>query len=250
MGEALDDIGAQHVRLRLVFFAQGEHDAGEGQIAGAAKQDAMRGGVIECTELRESNRDPDDVRRALADPAPWWFADPRDAEYAQALCRLNFGRSAATATGAGQAVSSAARLLMPSHPSLIPANHATVLPVTAAAPGLASFPAAVREAEESGVCCVAVRLRLDDPQHAGDQVWLAARGYILTAVSPPKRTWQLRSGRREPVSAGAVGVWCRARPGLPVVPPHYLQRDGADDAERAVLSHLRERCGRLGADAA
>jgi len=206
----------------------------------------MRGGVIECTELRESNRDPDDVRSALAAPVPWLFADPRDGEYARALCRLNFGTPASIATLAVKRVSPVpTRLLMPPHPSLFPANHATVKPATTAAPGLAGFPEAVRQAEDSGVCCVAVHLRLDDPQQVNNQAWLAGRGYVLTAVSPPKRTWQLRGGQRELISAAAIGIWCRARPDLPVVAPYYLQHDGADEAERAVLSHLRDRFGEL-----
>jgi len=206
----------------------------------------MRGGVIECTELRESNRDPDDVRSALATPVPWLFADPGDGEYAQALCRLNFGTPASIATVAVKRVSAVpTRLLLPPHPSLFPANHATVKPTTTAAPGLAGFPEAVRQAEDSGVCCVAVHLRLDDPQQVNNQAWLAGRGYVLTAVSPPKRTWQLRGGQRELISAAATGIWCRTRPDLPVVAPYYLQHDGADEAERAVLSHLRERCGEL-----
>ena len=204
----------------------------------------MRGGVVECTELRESNRDPDDVRRALAGPSRWWFADSRDAAYAQALCRLNFGLSPAVTARAGPPAPSAspARLLLPFRPSLISANHATVQPVTMTAPGLPSFPAAVEQAEESGVCCVAVHLRLDDAGQVGNQAWLAGRGYVLTAISPPKQTWRLLDGTREPVSARASGIWCRIRPGQPVVLPHYVQRTGADDVERAVLFQLRERC--------
>jgi hypothetical protein len=231
-GEAVQHIHCQHVRSR--FW-------------GIVPFYVMQGDVIECTELRESNRDPADVRRALHDSPPWWFADPRDADYAEALCRLNFGFVPSLRLLAGRAApaDSGMRVILPPSKALLATNHATVRPD--AGNGSLGLAAAVASAESADPCCVAVHLALDEPRRAADQAWLADRGYVLTAVSAPKLSWQRVQGQLRPVRISATGIWCRTRAGFPVIGPHYLRRDGADPAEQAVLEQLRSRLALLGA---
>lgn len=230
-GEAVQHIHCHHVRSRYW---------------GIVPFYVMQGGVLECTELRESYRDPDEARRAVAEDPPWWFAAKQDAEFARALCRLNYG-SPGPVTGAlapeqGDPTTEMAVRIPPS-PALVPTNHATVR----AEPGGLPLAKAVQLAEDSGVCCVAVHVALAEPDRLADQVWLANRGYMLTALSPPKRTWQRSAGQpARPISVGATGIWCRTRPDLPVVGPYYLHCPGADDDEEAVLVQLRSRLAALG----
>lgn len=236
-GEAVQHIHCAHVRSRYW---------------GIVPFYIMQGGVLECTELRESNRDPDDLRRALAVGEPWWFADPDDADFAAALVRLNTGAPVDTQVrGGARPTATRSTLIAPPSADLVPTNHATVRPSRAheASTHVSSFTDGVRAAESLGSCTVAVHLPLDAPERTADQGWLNGRGYTLTAISPPKRSWQVIDGTRRDTITGPTGVWCASRADLSVVPPHYLDRDDLDDDETAVLEHLRRRLAELSAHA-
>ncbi|QKG18646.1 hypothetical protein [Actinomadura verrucosospora] len=233
-GEAVQHIHCAHVRSRYW---------------GIAPFYVMQGGVLECTELRESYRDPDDLRRALPATEPWWFADPDDAAFATALTRLNLGIAVGTraASPPGRCSRTLSTLIAPRNADLVPTNHATVRTARPDEKGddVLPFPDAVEAAESLGACTVAVQLPLDDPGRAADQALLAERGYVLTAVSPPKRSWQTVAGVRSEIATGPAGLWCRIRPGLTLVTPHYLERTGLGQEEAAVLDQLRRRLSAL-----
>ncbi|CCH71003.1 hypothetical protein BN10_740015 [Phycicoccus elongatus Lp2] len=199
----------------------------------------MQGGVLEQTELRESNRDPLDVVRALRDQPVWHFADDREARFAASLVELNFGfPQPVTVDDGSETADSWPGFVstLPPSPALVPNNHASL---RIAAEGGASLDATVAEAIASGVCCVAVRLPLSDPFTSGVQRWLRAHGFNLSAVCPPKDTWYADPLRHD-VQTPAYGIWVRPRPGLVVIPPHYAQRLGAIPAESEVLRYHRE----------
>jgi hypothetical protein len=206
----------------------------------------MQRGVLEQLEYRESNRDPDDVRKALRASNGWSFADPDEASFAAALVRLNYGFDvpAATVPARPRASDHAVSVVMPKTPELVPANHGTVVPLgyghaTPVEPLPAS--AAVEQVVDSGVCCAVVWVPLEDPGGVGFQAWLSSLGFTLTAVVPPKHTGPASDGvgRRDRVPA--FGIWSRPRPGLPIVPPYYADQatDLAD--EDVVLRYLRAR---------
>jgi hypothetical protein len=238
-GEAVQHIHCAHVQSRfwgiLPFYV-------------------MQGGVLECTELRESNRDPDDLRRALSASGTWWFANQDDAAFAEALTRLNVttGVDARVNLGAARASDTKSLLIVPPNTALVPTNHATVRTARAGESGdqIRSFPDAIGAAESIGSCTVAAQLPLDDPTRTTDQAWLARRGYTLTAISPPKHSWQVVAGVRQQVTTGPTGVWCKVRPGLSVIAPHYLDHVSLDPDEAAVLEQLRVRLNAIGARSA
>ncbi|NBH08574.1 hypothetical protein [Amycolatopsis sp. SID8362] len=234
-GEAVQHIHCTHVRS---------------QHWGIVPFYVMQGGVLECTELREAHRDPDVVRRAVPASTPWWFADADDAAFAEALTRLNLAAPAGVRVARSRARPSPARstVIAPQSTELIAANHVTVRPERAGDADALPFPDAVRAAESLGCCTVAVRLPLDDPDRTADQNWLAQAGFTLTAISPPKRSWQTVAGTKRDLTTPPTGIWCRIRPDLHLAPPHYLNRPGADEDEAAVLDHLRRRISTLRAD--
>ncbi|MFC9965650.1 hypothetical protein ACFVH4_15585 [Nocardia ignorata] len=237
-GEAVQHIHCTHVQSR--FW-------------GIVPFYVMQGGVLECTELRESNRDPDEVGEALSAGGTWWFANQNDATFAESLTRLNF----ATAIDArldprcAEPSDTGSLLIVPPTAELVPTNHATVRAARAGEEGahLWSFPDAVREAESRGCCTVAAHLPLGDPARTPDQAWLARRGYTLTAISPPKRSSQVVAGTRQETISGPTGIWCAVRRDLNTVAPHYLQRTDLDPDETAVLEQLRGRLATLRAPA-
>ncbi|GEM_PF-6725666 len=231
-GEAVQHIHCQHVRSRfwgvLPFYV-------------------MQGGVLECTELRESYRDPQDVRRAAAAQGPWYFYDPADATFAESLWQLSMSAPLLTRVIPGSEGTTATRagLLRPADPAVASSNHVTVREVRPGSRGL-SWSDAVLQAETTGACSVAVHLPLTDAARVPDQRWLAERGYAMVAISPPKHSWQVGGESRSPVNTGATGIWCRPRADLKVVGPHYLRRADLDDVETAVLTALRPRLESIG----
>jgi len=230
-GEAVQHIHCAHVRSRYW---------------GITPFYLMQGGVVECMELRESNRDPADLRRALTAGGPWWFADRDDAAFAEALTRLNTGEPVSVRTGGGTGpTDTRSTVTAPRDAKLVPTNHVIVRPAHADETGGSPFQDAVREAESLGGCTVVVHLPLDTPERTADQEWIARRGYTLTAISPPKRSWQVVAGTRRDTVTGPTGVWCAIRGDLPVAPPHYVDRTDLDADEMAVLEHLRRRLSAL-----
>jgi hypothetical protein len=228
-GEALQRIHRRYVRSRFWGYVPFY---------------VMRGGVLEQTELRESNRDPDDVLRALTDSPPWHFAKSEEGRFAAALSELNFGlRPEIVVSPVGLAGGGEQRgyeLLMPRTAALVPTNHATVRPLEGGdSPGL-TLSTAVRKALRSWVCCCAVRLTLTDPDTVPAQRWLLDHGFRLSAVVPPKKTWLVSAGRRRDVDVLPTGVWTRPRDGLPVVGPYYRDFPARTEAEGAVLDYLRD----------
>ncbi|WP_437762651.1 hypothetical protein WMF27_45165 [Sorangium sp. So ce281] len=205
----------------------------------------MQGGVIEQTEFRESNRDPEEILGALRSTDPWVFADAREGAYAEAMALLNFGvRPPIKIVDAAQSASTTpSRLLLPPSESLIASNHGTVLLSSDGAPHAEALAAhvAVERLMESGVCCSVVRMRLDDPTLAPFQAWLFARGFRLTAVVPPKRTWVVRDGLRRDLAFPPLGLWSRPRPDLAVVQPYYLDQEAMSPDEAVVLEYVRDR---------
>ncbi|WP_194838855.1 hypothetical protein [Nocardia sp. XZ_19_369] len=205
----------------------------------------MQGGVLECTELRESNRDPSELGAALSTSGTWWFADPDDAAFAEALTRLNVaaGIDTQVCVSRTQPSDTKSLLIAPPRAELMPTNHTTVRAarVDESDAPVRPFPEAIRAAESLGSCTVAAQLPLDDPARTADQAWLARRGYTLTAISPPKRSWQVVADVRHETVSSPTGVWCRVRRGLSVVPPYYLDRADLDPDETTLLEQLRSR---------
>jgi hypothetical protein len=195
----------------------------------------MQGGVLEQLDLVESNRDPLDVMHALRQTPPWLFHDPAEARFASALAELNFGiRPPVRMPGpTGTAERIRYRVLAPSA-DLASANHAVVRPDVAGAP----LDQAVGEAVDSGACAVAVHVDLTQPDGPEVQEELAGRGFRLSAVVPPKRTWFERNGTRRPVHCRATGIWVRPRPDLTVVQPYYREQPPSRAAEAEVLRYL------------
>jgi len=167
-----------------------------------------RSDVLAPAELRESNRDPADVLRALAASLPWHFAEQAEGRFAAALTETNFGRRPEiVVSGTGTGDHRGYQVLMPRIAALTSATHATVRPADAGdSPGFA-LSTAVRKALRSWVCCCAVHLPLTDPDTIPAQRWLLDHGFRLSAVVPPKRTWLVSAGRRRDVEVPATGVW-------------------------------------------
>jgi hypothetical protein len=221
-GEAIHRIHTHYVRSRFWGYAPWY---------------VMQGGVIELTEFRESNRDPDDVRTALQSSPPWLFADNTEAEYAAALALISFGAAVPVRVGAQAPFRDPqARLTAPPSAELERDNHGTV---TVTAGGPLRFTEALRRLDGLGVCCAVVHLPLTDPSTVYAQSLLRKRGYRLTAVLPPKRTWVMRDGRKSDVALEPVGIWSRPRPDLAVVAPYYLDLAPGNAAERTVLAYVR-----------
>lgn len=224
-GEAVNAIHRRYVQSRFWGFAPWY---------------VMQGGVLEVLELRECNRDPGDVRRAVLRSAPWIFADEGESRFATALCEISLGARPSLASAVVRAVPRfRAGLFFPSGRELRRFNPAFLRATGRADSGGAPFDEKCRELTRAGAACSAVRLRLDEPRQAVAQIWLRRRGFRLTAIVPPKTTWVARDGRRRSVQTPPYGFWCRPRPGLKLELPFYVGESGGTQQERDVLIHLR-----------
>lgn len=191
----------------------------------------MQGGVLEQTELRESNRNPDVVAAAL--DVPWCFAEERDAAFARALSMVNLGRSPVTnvSSAASSGVAPMMRLLQPPSEDLVGNNHITLV-----ADDRGERPAdLVARCEALEPCCIAVKVSLEDAPHVALQRWLNEQGFRMSAVVPPKLVPSTGSVDRHTASA----IWTKPRADLAVEPPHYLDHPDPTPPERIVLDHLR-----------
>ncbi|GAB3988739.1 hypothetical protein GCM10029978_111930 [Actinoallomurus acanthiterrae] len=232
-GEALQRIHSRYVRSRfwgyLPFYV-------------------MQGGVLEQLEYRESNRDPDDVLRALEDSPPWHFADPVEGEFAAALAEVSLGRRpriVCDGPGPAEAEKRARyRLLMPRTAELAATNHAVVQPAGAGDPSALALGAAVRRARDGGVCCVAVQLDVTDADTVPVQRRLSEQGFRLSAVIPPKKSWLVADGRRRDVEVRPKGIWVLPREDLRILGPYYRDYPAWSEAEGKVLGYLRDRLTR------
>ncbi|MFD7730113.1 hypothetical protein ACFV6F_06980 [Kitasatospora phosalacinea] len=223
-GEAIHRIHTHYVRSRFWGYAPWY---------------VMQGGVLELTEFRESNRDPQDVRTALESTGTWYFADAAEADFAAALCRISFDVGVPTQVGTGSATRSLrARLTTPASADLERDNHGTV---SVDEDGPLLFEDALEQLDRLPVCCAVAHVPLTDPATVPLQRLLGERGFRLTAVLPPKRTWIVRDGVTRDIETRPTGMWSRPRPGLPVVAPYYTGSVPGTRAERTVLSYLRDR---------
>ncbi|WP_371483356.1 hypothetical protein [Kitasatospora sp. NBC_00315] len=223
-GEAIHRIHTHHVRSRFWGYAPWY---------------VMQGGVLELTEFRESNRDPQDVRAALGSTDTWHFADGAEAEFAAALCRISFDVEIPVRVGpTGAARNLRSRLTVPPSADLERDNHGTV---SLDDDGPLSFDDALERLDRLSVCCAVAHVPLTDPAAVHAQSLLRERGFRLTAVLPPKHTWIVRDGLRQDVATRPTGIWSRPRPDLPVVAPYYTRLSPGSRAERTVLAYLRDR---------
>lgn len=206
----------------------------------------MPGGVLEQMELRECNRDPSDVARALGSGRQWWFADEADARFASALAEVNMGWSPPVAVRnppPGAEPPHRYRLLCPDATDLASVNHITARPVDTGQPGL-TLPEAAAGGLATGACCCAVQVALDEPDAPVAQRWLSGAGFTLGAVCPPKDSWFVYDGERRRVQCAPYGIWIRPRDDLAVAPPFYQDWSATDAAEATILDHLRSRLSR------
>jgi hypothetical protein len=224
-GEAIHRIHARHVQSRFWGFAPWY---------------VMHGGVLELLDHRESNRDPNDVIAGLDASVGWYFADPEEAAYAEALCRVNFDRAPRISVSQRQQTSPglAAELHLPPSAGLTRFNHGTLV-VGRGAGGL-SVEHGLERLAAVEVCCAVVRLPLDDEDAVPLQRTLRQRGFRLTSIRPPKKTWLLKGETRIPVETTACGFWSRPRVDLEVVPPYYRECEGKTGPERTVMRYLRD----------
>lgn len=199
----------------------------------------MQGGVLEQLDLVECNRDQLDVLRALRKSPPWLFRRAEEADFASALVEMNFGMRAPVAVDLALAGTGRMRyrLLIPTDPDLVAANHVVVRPVTSG-DGL-TIKDAVAQAIASEACCAAVHVDLTDPRSLAVQDVLARQGFVFSALVPPKETWFERDDVRHQVDSNVVGLWVRPRPGLSVEQPYYRNRSSTSQAETRVLDYLR-----------
>lgn len=84
-------------------------------------------------------------------------------------------------------------------------------------------------------CCAVVRLRLDDPAHTSWQSWLTAKGFRLTAILPPKRTW-VGTGHM-PLSTPAYGFWSKPNMRHSVVQSFYFKHAGRNAEKKIILAY-------------
>jgi hypothetical protein len=227
-GEAIQTIGKQYVRSRFWGYAPWY---------------VMPGGVLELLELREVNRDPDDVRSGLAASKPWQFANNEEAGYASALVAANFDvdvnievRKPGTPTKS----TTSFRLIKPVDP-LLSYNHGAMVPTLDAGTGTHSPEAGINDLETSGVSCSVAYVPLTDSSSVHLQTMLHEYGFVLGGILPPKNTWIRRAGENEqPLTTPAVGIWNRPRPGLPIVPPYYIDTDASDLDEQTILTYTKK----------
>ena len=198
----------------------------------------MQEGVLEVLDFREIYADPAAQLEAIRAMPPALLASAEDAELVALLLRLNLDESPMPAAvlhveRPADAPAPAGRwaVLPLAEGDLAAANPVFVHPHPEGAHR--SLSAALAAAEALPHCCVVARLALDHARLAGQRD-LAARGYQLGAVSPPKPG----AGPR-----GMTGLWSRPDAALPLALPYYLTRRAARPVERELLGQL----GRLAA---
>jgi hypothetical protein len=222
-GEAVNRIHVRYVRSRFWGFAPWY---------------VMQSGAIEQLDFRETYRSPESVMLAIAGSSKWYFADPIEAHFAQCLCLLNFGLSPPIAiTRAGPVEGLRGDLLLP-EPELLATNHAML---TVASTGSESVDSAVPGLLNRGACCAVVRVCLTDVTQTNLQSLLVSRGFRLTAIVPPKRTWIWGNRQQEAVASPPWGFWCLPRADLTIEQPFYLGEAGEGAQESFVLEYLRDR---------
>ncbi len=222
-GEAIHRIHSRYVQSRFWGFAPWY---------------VMQGGVLEQLDNRHCNRDPGDVIRGIEESDVWHFVEPEHAEFAEALCRLNFGIAPRTAWSrvGNELPDACAALHLPASSDLFRYNHGMVL---VGGEGGMPLKTALDEIQRLALCCAVVRLPLDDDELLPLQCYLTERGFRFISIVPPIRTWIERQDRIISVSGRPFGLWCKPRVDLEVIQPFYRDLPGRLRDERIVLHYLR-----------
>jgi hypothetical protein len=210
-GEAVHRLHSHYVRSRFWGFAPWY---------------VMQGGCLELLDLRECERDPNQTVSGFRASPDWWVPGPQEAEFIEALCRLNYGLCPRIRWPAPAGAPELRVLVGEKLPGDIQPFNCAYLIVDA--DGDIELAHGLRLLSDRNPCCIVAGVPLDDPRAATMQSTLKSRSFELYGMLPPRS-----AGRH---SRRPMGYWCRPRADLQVASPFYLGRtDGNRDEERILV---------------